>query len=284
VPSNAGSNGDLKHPDWRPDGRLLIAEGSCEGGIDLYTIDLNNNRVKVLWDGGLTEGYPRWFADGRHIAFHQIDSKRNARLFMAQISSDLLVTDVHLVSSGPFDIEPSPSPDGKRLAYSNENVNGLSISLLDPLSRQGLGRPDTGYDEQFPSWHPDGNTLIFHARTVDGTQIWSQKLTSGELSRLTVGPGPNFNGDLSSDGRLLAFASERDGDREIYLRDLSSGNVRRVTNRAGRDGYPKFSPDGKKLAFHSVIDGQFAVIRIVDLDTEEIAEFSCQNRSDNSAP
>ena len=136
----------------------------------------------------------------------------------------------------------------------------------------------TAAAENFPSWHPDGKSITFHARNETDTQIYSLDLASDEVIALTSGEGPNFVGDLSPDGKLLAYSSERTGDREIYLRILATGAEQRVTVRDGRDGYVKFSPDGKQLAYHSGVDSGSdlqVVIRVQDLETGRLAEFSC---------
>jgi TolB protein len=82
---------------------------------------------------------------------------------------------------------------------------------------------------------------------------------------------------MSADTKYLAFNTERGGDREIYIKDLDTGKETRITHRAGRDGYPKFSPDGKQLAYHSEIEGANTVIRVLDLESNEMVEFSCAN-------
>ncbi len=50
----AAETGDLKHPDWHPDGRLLVAEGSCAGSIDLYLIDALATGDEPKFVGALT--------------------------------------------------------------------------------------------------------------------------------------------------------------------------------------------------------------------------------------
>jgi len=274
--------GDLKHPDWHPDGRFLVAEGSCAGSIDLYAIDLESGTVQLVWDGGFTEGYPRWFSDGERIAFHQIDDNRESRLFLADLSLEGLVSNVRRVSEGPFDIEPAPSPNGNLLVYSQQGEKGLDIALID-LAGSSMGRVwKTEFAENFPSWHPDGDAIIFYARKPSGTQLYIRSLSSDRIDALTMGDGPNFVGTLSPDGSLLAYNSERTGDREIYLLNLVGGEERRLTRREGRDGYAKFSPDGLKLAYHSVMDGTdgpYVVIRLMDLDTGETTGFSCRDWS-----
>ena len=274
----AADGGDLKHPDWHPDGKLLIAEGSCAGSIDLYLIDVGSDSSRLLWDGGLTEGYPRWFHDGKRIAFHQIDDNRNARVFVADVTAAGMISGIRPVTDGPFDIEPAPSPDNKQIVYSQAGESGLDIALLDLQDQQQSRVWKSAFAENFPSWYPGGVAITFYARKSDGTQIYRRDLDSNQITALTEGDGPNFVGDISPDGKLLVYSSERDGDREMYLRDLHSGNETRLTNRPGRDAYGKFSPDGRRLAYHSVIDGQFTVIRILHLDTGERSEFSCRHQ------
>lgn len=277
----AAETGDLKHPDWHPGGRYLVAEGSCAGSIDLYLIDVHQRNVQLVFDGKQTEGYPRWFADGRRIAFHQIDDKRESRLFLADLSLDGDVSDVRRISEGPFDIEPAPSPDGSLLVYSQQGEKGLDIALFDLASGDMSRVWKTEAAENFPSWHPDGESITFYARKETRTQIYSLDLETDRIVALTSGSGPNFVGDLSPDGNLLAYSSERTGDREIYLRDIGSGQERRVTEREGRDGYAKFSPDGDHLAYHAGMDG-YVGIRVLNLETDDLTEFSCRDWSGDS--
>jgi len=279
VDPAAAEMGDLKHPDWHPEGKHLLAEGSCAGSIDLYLIDLQSGSVRLVWEGEFTEGYPRWFPDGKRIAFHRIDDARESHLYLAELSLSGEISDVHRISPGPFDIEPSPSPDGTQLVYSQQGDKGLDIALFD-LGRGEVGRVwKTEVAENFPSWYPDGASITFYARNGTDTQIYSFDLDSDQPDALTSGPGPNFIGDLSPDGALLAYSSERTGDREIYLRDLASGEEQQMTDRAGRDAYVKFSPDGKQLAYHSGIESgpdSYVVIRLLDIESGETSEFSCR--------
>jgi TolB protein len=276
------ASGDLKHPDWHPGGRRLVAEGSCAGSIDLYVIDLDAHTVRRVWDGGFTEGYPRWFPDGVRVAFHQIDDDRTATLHVARVAVSGEGSEVVRLSDGPFDIEPAPSPDGRRLVYSRRGDQGQDIALFD-VERARVDRvwrtPDA---ENFPSWSPDGGSVVYHARTAAGTQVYRRDLASGGVEALTDGDGPNLVGAVSPDGRRLVYTSERGGDRELYVRVLASGDERRLTSRAGRDEYAKFSPDGTRLAYHAEIGGG-VVIRVLDLGSGDTSEFSCEDRSATGA-
>ena len=270
----SAAEANLKHPDWHPEGIMLIAEGSCHGNIGLYLVDLADDSTRLLYDSEHVDGYPRWFADGERIAFHQIDDKRRARVFVARVSAEGEIAGVERVTSGPFDIEPAPSPDGTQIAYSSAGDSGQDISVLDlQANEQHTWR--TPAAENFPSWHPDRNSIVFHARDAGGTQVYLRSRQTGEIRQLTHGDGPNMVGHLDNEGTRLVFSSERDGDREIYLADLERDIETRITTRAGRDGYPKFSPDGGRIAYHRAGEDGSTSLRILDLQSGETRDFSC---------
>ena len=275
LPVLTAESQELKHPDWHPDGRQLIAEGSCAGGIDLYLLDIESQEVRLLWGSEATDGYPRWFPDGKKIAFHQIDGNRNSRVYVAEVSASGGITTVGPVTEGSFDIEPSPSPDGTKLAYSRAGEFGQDIAIIDLLNGDDIRVWETRNQDHYPSWFPDGDAIIFHSRDAVGTHIFQRILESGRVEAIMKSNGPDFVGHLSPDGHRLAYSSEREGDREIYVFNLENGRDQRLTNRTGRDGYPKFSPDGHKVAYHSVLPDQSVVIRVLDIESGDASEISC---------
>ena len=113
----------------------------------------------------------------------------------------------------------------------SKGEKGLDIALID-LAGGSMRRVwKTEFAENFPSWHPDGDAIIFYARKPSGTQLYIRSLSSDRIDALTMGDGPNFVGTLSPNGDLLAYSSERTDDREIYLRNLVGGEERRLTER-----------------------------------------------------
>ena len=266
---------DLKHPDWHPDGVHLLAEGSCAGTIDLYIIDTANAVVHPLYADEYSDGYPRWFADGRRFAFHEIDEKNDARLFVGEVDENFNPLSITPVTNGPFDISPAPSPDGRRLVYAQNGSRGLDLAILDIERRSMTSRWVTEDAENFPSWHPSGLSVVYHSNAAGVIQVFQRGIETDLVAQLTDGPGPNMQGHLSADAGLLVFASERDDDREIYLRDMQSLEDKRLTDRPGRDGYPKLSPDNSQVAFHRTHDGGAVTTVVLNLDSGHESDFSC---------
>ena len=181
---STAETGNLKHPDWHPDGRHLVSEGSCTGNVGLYLVDTDSGTVKLLFDSDYTDGYPRWFADGNRIAFHQFDGRRNSRIHLASVTLAGEVSDVEAITEGPYDIEPAPSPDGKHLVYSAKGEYGQDIAWLD-FDRDRTKVWDSKYAENFPSWHPDGESIVFHGKIKEETHLYRRLLSTYQISKLT---------------------------------------------------------------------------------------------------
>jgi Tol biopolymer transport system component len=73
-----------------------------------------------------------------------------------------------------------------------------------------------------PSWHPDGQRIVFASNRDD----WREELAAH---------GHNF---------------------ELYLLELESGAITRLTVNATFDSFPIFSPDGSRLVFASNRDAK----------------------------
>jgi tetratricopeptide (TPR) repeat protein len=81
-------------------------------------------------------------------------------------------------------------------------------------------------------------------------------------SRLTVGMGDQFLGQLAPDGNTLIFVSNRNIATEIYVQDLEQGRERRLFDEGADVTWPRVSPDGKHLlyiSFRNQASGQLCV-------------------------
>jgi TolB protein len=117
----------------------------------------------------------------------------------------------------------------------------------------------------FPSWHPDGHSILFsrYGRDVapEKTGLWLVSPDGAELRRLTtiIGEHP----DWSPDGRYIVF----DGDfgNAIRLVSASGGTPVRIVPEwipVERGGQPRWSPDGTRVAFK-----EGAVLWVLELAT-----------------
>jgi TolB protein len=100
-------------------------------------------------------------------------------------NADLLTTATS--SEKPYRLNPSWSPDGRRIAYESQ-VKGISqLMLISPRDRSVTPLTNEGENEA-PSWAPDGRHLVFSSTRGGTQQLWILDVDSGRLRQLTRGP------------------------------------------------------------------------------------------------
>ncbi len=112
---------------------------------------------------------------------------------------------------------------------------------------------------------PRGRWLMALAVLLAGS-TWAQDDENDgglrTLSRLTVGMGDQFLGQLTPDGNTLIFVSNRNIATEIYVQDVEQGRERRLFDEGADVTWPRVSPDGKHLlyiSFRNQASGQLCV-------------------------
>ena len=286
----------LNNPWWSPDGTYIAARkhftttrslGAGEiwlyhraGGKGVAVIERPDEKhQKEL-------GEPAFSPDGRYIYF-SVDSTPGGVFQYAQDSNgqifeirrhDLQTGEtVSFVTGAGGAVRPTPSPDGRHLAFVRR-IRAQSALFLKDLE-SGREMPlytDLDQDMQevwgvqglYPNmdWTPDSRSIVFWA----GGGLKRIDVSSGELSdipfrvrdtrsvyeppRPTVEVAPaRFtthmarNPEVAPDGSAVVFETAG----RLYVRDLPGGEPRRLTRDEG-DHFefdPSWSRDGKHIVF-----------------------------------
>lgn len=122
-------------------------------------------------------------------------------------------------------LNPSWSPDGRRLAYSGGH--GIHTYELFTVSADG-GSParltKNEHHEFFPAWSPDGRWIAYSADAGGDFDMWLMRSDGSAARRLTEAPGLDSRPAWSPDGRRIAFTTHRRGKLEIWVMDQDGGN------------------------------------------------------------
>lgn len=156
--------------------------------------------------------------------------------------------------------DPSVSPDGRRVVFTQNHAGTRSIHLANLEPDEGPERSltnlqplvSTAFLEQAftPRWSPDGTHVVYsvwkrggyrdirYVDVRDGTYV-------DIMHDRAVDGAPSF----SPDGKWIYFHSDRTGIMNIYAYEIATAKLKQVTNVMTGAYSPEVSPDGKSMAY-----------------------------------
>jgi TolB protein len=189
--------------------------------------------------------------NAQEIVIFSFEEDGDAHLF-AYIPEKMPLT---RITSGDWDdITPSPSPDGKKIAFASNRNGFWDLYLLDMQSGDVTQLTDTPQYEGAPTWSPDGSFLAFESYDDDNLNIVVGPADDplNNPIRLTTSSASEHSPAWAPDGRHIAFIS----DGEVILADLDRTDGSRFQNLSNTElateSHPVWSPDGKQLAWASL--------------------------------
>ncbi|HEV2200624.1 MAG TPA: protein kinase [Bryobacteraceae bacterium] len=253
------------YPKLSPDGRRLAiftAEGS-NGNISVYEPQRDTMTRVTFEAGGVS--WPLWTPDGQYIVFSGTTGMYWTRADGAGKAQPLTKTK----STGQF--SGSMTADGKRLAYEELGSGTLFDLWTVPLESDSAGlragKPElflqTPFDEQNPSFSPDGRWLAYDSDESGTLQTYVRAFPD-KGGKWQVSSGGGTFPKWSRDERELFF---RNLDDQIMVASYSvTGDSfvadkprlwseKRLANQ-GTSGTYDVAPDGKRIAALMPAEGQ----------------------------
>ena len=171
VPVEDGSTRNLTATDgareytalWSPDGKRLAYIDASTGDQALVIVDQQGGGARRLPLGSDFYSLLAWGGQGQRIAY--TDNK--LQLFAIDAANGAKT----LISSGAHrdQIEADFSPDGRWLAYTEEQANfNRALKLYDFSAGRAYAVGDAFADASSPAFSPDGKYLYFAASTNSG--------------------------------------------------------------------------------------------------------------------
>ena len=235
----------------------------------LKVVPFDQNSMKLTGEPiTLTEGIEAGFFGSADLAISATGTlvystgAGQGRQELVWVSRDGKVDTVDPDWSGDFIGYPALSPDGKRVAVTrsaNTEKMRIWIKWLDrgpsiPLA--GDGKENFG-----PAWSPDGRSVTFSSRQVNGSvYLWTQRADGGAPGVVQLRRRGNvFNAGWSPDGKWLVFRtrSEAPGAGDILaIRPGTDTAPTPLVATAFTETSPALSFDGRWLAYCSNESGK----------------------------
>jgi Tol biopolymer transport system component len=213
---------------WSEGHERLLFLSHPPRGSQVFEVALGSGEVRMVTHG--EEHLDASYGPGGRLAFSRVTGEPRekggpggVRIFVWEPGSGA----AQPVTPGPRDLRPRWSPDGRILVYEGVGSDGLwTIFAMDPMEP---GEPRAlARGGRYPVFTPDGEWVVYTARTRDGPRIW--RMRPDGSGKLPVGSSPYDEHDpaVSPDGRFVAFVSMQDDRARLVVRRLEGGGDRRI--------------------------------------------------------
>ena len=299
----------LNQPTWSPDGRFIAAKKHFTTGrslgtgeVWLYHVSGGSGVVLVKRPNEQHQkelGEPIYARDGKSIFYTRNITPGPIFEYAQDSNTDLFNIERYDLESGEIttavsgaggSVRPTPSPDGKKIAfvrrerthsklYVKDLTSGVERKIYDALDQdvQEVWAVTGLYPNM--AWTPDGKSVVFWAggkiRRVDadGANGAVIPFRVNDTRGVIDGPHPVVNvapervqtkiarfAAVSPDGKTVVFETLG----KLYVKPMGGGEARRLTRATDAvELFPTWSRDGKSIAFVTWTDKGLGQIQVI---------------------
>ncbi|HST92550.1 MAG TPA: amidohydrolase family protein [Brevundimonas sp.] len=297
----------LSQPDWSPDGEFIVARkhftsSRSLGAGEMWMYHRSGGDGVQMTEKRTPQkdtGEPAFSPDGRYLYFSDDATPGTTFEYSKDVNTQIYVIrrldretgEIDPYVTGPGgSIRPTPSPDGKSLAFIRRVRYQSTLYVMDIESGRetpvfsGLDRDlqeTWAIHGVYPaiSWTPDNRSIVFWA----GGKIQRVDVASGAVSDIPfhvadtrrVQDAVRFPVEVAPerfDVKMIRWARPSpDGSQVVFealgnlwIRDLPTGTPRRLTRQSDHfELYPNWSRDGRSIVYTTWDDEDFGSVRVV---------------------
>jgi TolB protein len=168
--------------------------GGSNGNLDIYTLELQTQKLIPLTDDPAIDTEPAWSPDGKFIYF---TSDRAGGPQIYRIGVNPGDRPKRITFTGNYNARPRVSADGNLLAVVTQDSGNYRVAVQD-LNSGTFRVLSKGHLDESPSFAPNGSTIMYSERegnrgilatvSVDGLIGLRLKSEQGEVREPAWGP------------------------------------------------------------------------------------------------
>jgi serine/threonine protein kinase len=223
---------------------------------------------------------PKFSADGKRLVF----TRGNAIWIANADGGDAY--EVPGVPETPWAMDRSPdlSPDGQTITFFHTGAEPIRGDIWIIPTAGGQARQLTFdlCEGGWPSWAPDGRSIVFSSTRAGSLTLWRVPATGGTPTPLTTGAGEDTEPDISPDGNTLLYGTQRKS-WSLILFDPATGREKELLSRRTPIVHAVLSPSSDRIAFAQPIGGTVHLY-VVSADGGEVRQVTRGEGEQNMLP
>ena len=261
---------DIQAPNWTPDGKWLVCNGSIAGSKTLMRIAVDGrSQPEKIFSGDykVTSNDHILSPDGKTIY-----TTVNPHLYAVPFEGGVprRISNEHPAALAFKYFLHGISPDGSTLAYVGVSAVGDDVwGRSDLYTIPVAGGPDTqltdtSAPDDGPEYSPDGKWIYFNselnAKIPGHSQCYRMKPDGTRIEQLTHDDRVNWFPHISPDGQWVVYLSYPPGtvkhppNKDVILRRMKpdgreQADIIRFNGGQGTINVNSWSPDSKRFAF-----------------------------------
>ena len=211
-----------------------------DGNTHIFVVSADGGGTpRQVTNGNFNHGAPRWMPDGKRILFSGLRvpdadyAWRESEVYSVDVASGDIVQLTH--RKGP-DNQPTPSPDGRFIAYTGYDSTSdtwVDSKLYVMNADGGNARVISGTLDRSPSglmWAADGSGVYFNAENEGSRNLYFASL-KGDVRPVTKGTQVLTVSDIDPRGLAVGVSATSARPNDVVAFDLKqSGAIRQLTS------------------------------------------------------
>ncbi|NNE59117.1 MAG: hypothetical protein HKN36_13500 [Hellea sp.] len=222
-----GARQDIPNLDngavFSPDGKKLLNIMPTENGrTDIAEYDLTTGETVFIAPHDSWEWLASYASDGETIVFNSY--RTGASDIYTYRKSDGALK--RWTDFDGYDAHAQFSPDDSKILFNRqESGEDYNVYLIKTETGEISQLTDDVTEEGYPSWSPDGTTIVFasdRAQPSGEPDIYLMNVNGEDIRRITDHPAKDEYPFFSPDGKYIYFNSYRSEPKGIYRIELES--------------------------------------------------------------